>query len=275
MIKQVLVYTYGKEPHENTFRAAARFAKQHGATLTGVFVRADLMVYSTVYGNYPLDLATTFYAHQDDYCDTAKTAFETLAAKEGCEHDWYIIGEHEQQITPAFYADAIFVSQPSDNTSITFDDVYFVDRLVVETGLPLVIVPTHWSGETFAAKPVLGWKESKEAAAAVRHTLPLLRAAEHVAVVSASLAGKTDHTASSVEIGKYLRRHNIACDCVLYDMLDKERNEGESLLRFAQTKDRDAIIIGAYGHSRLRETVLGGVTKTLLRDSNVPLIVAH
>ncbi|MFT7527596.1 MAG: hypothetical protein ACI9LY_002754 [Arenicella sp.] len=75
MIKKVLVYTYGDQSHEAAIQAAASFAFQHDAQISGLFVRPDYVGYSGFYGEYPLNLAKTFYDLQDDYAKHAQSQF--------------------------------------------------------------------------------------------------------------------------------------------------------------------------------------------------------
>lgn len=276
MIKKVLVYTYGKEPHTNTLKVAANFAKQHDAELTGLFVRPDVMGYSTVYGDYPLNLAQTFFDLQKEYAAEAEKQFKSIVDKVGCKAEWHEVDEYEKQPKPAFYTDYIFVTQPDKKGTITFDSAGFIDRLVIETGLPLVVVPTQWSADTFAARPALGWKESREAVSAVRHTLPLLRNADEVDIVTAvRSADDESDVIKGIEISEYLASHDIDCKYYALKMKNTEHNEAETIMRHVHDNHLDAIVIGGYGHSRFRETVLGGVTRSVLRNSSVPVVLSH
>lgn len=276
VIRKVLVYTYGDNNQDNTIRAAANFATQHGASLTCLFVRPDFMSYSTIYGEYPLNLAQSYYDLQRDYAASVKDSFDKIVDQLDCPTEWHEIDEYERKPDPALYADFIFVTQPGQESSAIFNDCDFIDHLIVATGLPTIVVPTDWQASKFGTRPLLGWNESKESVGAVRHTLALMREAEQVDIVTANKSMDSDaDLITGIEISAYLSAHDINCKFFSVPMQSKERNESETLLRHAQQNDCDLIIIGGYGHSRLREIVLGGVTRGLLRNSNVPIALSH
>ena len=276
MIRKVIVYTFGDQNQDNTIRTAARFAEQHGAELTGLFVRPDIMGYSSVYGEYPLNLAETFYDLQNDFAADAEKRFNEVVSGLDCNPEWHVIGEYERKPKPALYADFLFVSQPTKESSVIFNDTDYVDHLIMETGLPTVIVPADWDASKFAVHPVLGWKESKEAVGAVRHSLSLMRKSDAVDIVTATRTSDSDaDLVNGIEISAYLAAHDINCKFFSSPMDEDERDESETLLRHAHDNNCDLIIIGGYGHSRFREIVLGGVTRGLIRNSDVPIVLSH
>ncbi|MGK0374846.1 MAG: nucleotide-binding universal stress UspA family protein [Arenicella sp.] len=276
MIREVLVYTYGEQLHDSTIRAAAVFAAKHNAKLTGLFVKPDVMGYSVAYGNYPLSLADTFYALQSGYCAKIKKNFERIVEQFEIASEWHQTDEYEKKPRPAFYADIIFVSQASKDSSVIFNDSNFIDHLITDTGLPIVIIPRDWSAKNFATLPVLGWKETPEAVNAVRHTLAIMRDAKDVNIVSISPPPDPDEELiEGIEISDYLNRHQITTEYFAENMNQQDHNEADALLRHVDKHGRDLIIIGGYGHSRFREIVLGGMTRRLIKESSVPVLLAH
>ena len=276
MIKKVLVYTYGDQKHDQTIKAAAAFAALHGAELTGLFVRPDTMGYTTVYGSYPLNLAQAFFDLQSEFAERIKSRFTEIVAGYDCRSQWHEVDQYEKQPRPAFYADYIFVSQPDTESSVVFNDTDFVDLLITSTGLPTIVIPREWQSDDFAKKPLLGWKETREAVGAVRHSLPLMRNAGEVDIVT--VTRKTDLEAElvqGIEISEYLSEHGVDCKFFAERMIESDKNETSTLLRHADTNGCDLIIIGGYGHSRFREIVLGGVTRELIRTSTIPVLLSH
>lgn len=275
MIKKVLVYTYGSQSHENTINMAAAFASKHEADLTGIFIKPNYVGYSIMYGEYPLEFAQKFYNEQKVYAKNAKIQFEKLTKKYNCKSEWYEIDEHKKQLNPSLYSDYIFVSRPIGDDFV-FSEVDFVDRLILETGLPTVVVPLEWTDTNFAQHPVLGWKETKESVNAVRHTLRIMRDAEDVSIVS--VTSKTDldkELLESVQISEYLSAHDVTCKFHHERMLTGEKDESQTLIRHIKYHHRDSVIIGGYSHSRFRELVLGGMTRELIRKSPVPVLLSH
>jgi nucleotide-binding universal stress UspA family protein len=276
MIREVLVYTFGEQLHDSAIRAAAIFAEKHNAKLTGLFVKPDVMGYSAAYATYPLGLADTFYDLQSGYCAKIKANFERIVGEFKIASEWRQTAEYAKNPRPAFYADIIFVSQPEEESSVIFDDSNFIDHLIIDTGLPTVVIPNHWSAQHFATLPLLGWKETREAVHAVRHTLAIMRDADNVNIVNiAEATDLDDGLVGGIEISDFLDRHKVTTEYFAEPMLEQDHNEADALLRHVEKHGRDLIIIGGYGHSRFREIVLGGVTRGLLKKSPVPVLLSH
>jgi len=276
MIRKILIYTYGDQSHDNAIEAAAIFAAQNDAELTGLFVRPDMMGYATVYGSYPLNLAQSFYDQQSEFAAKLKASFDKIVAKHDIRNQWHEIEQFERRPKPSLYADYIFVSQPDKESSVLFNDADFVDHLITDTGLPTVVIPKDWSAKTFAVKPALGWVESKEAVSAVRHTLALMRKAENVDIVTVTKKSNLDEELiEGIEISEYLTEHGVLTKFYAEHLNEGDRNEADTILRHVRNHERDLIIVGGYGHSRLREIVLGGVTRALIQKSKVPIVLSH
>lgn len=277
MIRKILVYTYGNQDQSRCIEAAARFAAAHGTQLTGLYVMPDVVSYASVYGSYPLNLSQALVDLQKDYAEQARAQFENVIQGFDLNTEWHEVEQYESCPNPSLYADYIFVCKPNTQSSVVFNDMDFVDRLIFETGLPTIVVPHDWSADQFAQHPLLGWKESREAASAVRFALPLMRAAESVNIVNVRRQADADEELIvSAQIGEYLTEHQVTCKYYTERLLeDVDHHASDSLLRHAESHRCDLIIIGGYSHSRLREIVLGGMTRNLLKKSTIPILLAH
>jgi nucleotide-binding universal stress UspA family protein len=276
MIKRALVYSYGKVNHENTYRAAANFALQHNCELTGVFVTPDYISFATLYGSEPVNMAQHYYEMQKEFEIAAKQNFTAITKEIGCNAQWHKLSASEAQRKPALYTDVIFVSQPKVEKSLVFNDTDFVDNLVIGTAIPVIVIPENWTHKNLGTHTLLGWKETREAVAAVRHALPLMRKAKKVDIVT--IVAKFDQDRdliAGVEISAYLASHDVNCNYQTVTAAEREPNEAATLQRHAAVHECDLIIIGGYGHSRLRQIILGSVTRELVRNSEVPLLLAH
>lgn len=276
MIKRVLVYTYGDQSHRHSIGAAARLAANNGATLTGLFVKPDFAAYASVYGNYSLDLTQPFRDLQKEYATTAKSDFDEIVEEFDIGSQWHEVEQFETTPKPSNYADIIFVSQPKPKSTVNFNDTDFVDALITDTGLPTIVIPHGWSANTFAKSPVLGWKECREAVGAVRHALPLMRKADNVDIVSVRKATDlNEELIEGIEISEYLTEHQVKTEYFTVRMDAGDRRAADTLLRHVKDRGRDLIIIGGYSHSRIREVILGGMTRDLVKNSTVPVLLSH
>jgi len=163
-------------------------------------------------------------------------------------------------------ADLIVAAQPRDNSSV---DPMAVDGgdLVMDAGRPVLFVPPHT--EYLAAKRVvIGWKDSREARRAVWDSLPFLKSAEDVFVVS------IESQADSVEdVKAYLGSHGVRAHVL--NRPNPDGSAGGELIAVAKLEGADLIVAGAYGHSRAREWAFGGATRDLLLHSPLCCLMAH
>jgi nucleotide-binding universal stress UspA family protein len=175
----------------------------------------------------------------------------------------------------ARYADIVIAGQrpPSkeDDTAIARD---FCEELVLAAGRPVLFVPYAGRFASFGKRVLVAWNASRESARAVTDALPILQRAETVQVVAFEPVQGGDHgDIPGADISLYLARHGVKVTAA------QQRSEGvdvgSQVLSRAADLDADLIVMGAYGHSRLREIVLGGVTRTILESMTVPTLMSH
>ena len=153
-------------------------------------------------------------------------------------------------------------------------DQWYAETVIFGSGRPTLILP-----QTPRARPfelgtvVVAWDFSRAAARAVSDALPLLERAKKVRVVTVSNEKVLDTKHSAEELAKNLARHRI--DVVL-DKVDADgRRIGEVLEAYTNSHQADVLVMGAYGHARWREFILGGATKSLLSKPPLPILLSH
>ncbi len=151
------------------------------------------------------------------------------------------------------------------------DDGYSpaLEAAIFETGGPLIMVPESVSG-TQGRRIAIAWDGTLGAARSAAAALPLLRRAEKVVVMTADME-KTG--AKPSELADFLAEHGIAAET--WAFLPKDGPLGELILSEAEEAGADMLAMGAYGHSRLREMVLGGVTRSIIARARIPVFMAH
>ena len=276
MIKRVVVTLHGPASNKGVISAAAGFASRHGARLTGLFVKPEILNYATVYGAYPLNLAQNFSDLQESLARNAEQEFEQCCQKFDCETQWHTCTENEVTGAAAIYSDFMFVPQPKIEDSVIFNDLDYTDRIILESGIPAIVIPTDWTHAIETQHPMVGWNRSREAVRAVRTSLDLLRESAAVDIVVVNQPGDLqDQLADGIEISAYLGAHDIDANHFSEIQHTDDSSEAEALQRHAKEHDCDLLVIGGYGHSRLREIILGGVTRQLVRDSDIPVLIIH
>lgn len=152
-----------------------------------------------------------------------------------------------------------------------FDSRFGVNpgALVMELGRPILVVPPEVE-DVSGQRIIIGWKDTREARRAVWDSLPLLRKSAQVLLVS---AGANARDSGARDVLDYLRQHGVPAGILLRG--SREEAVAEELVRAAESESADLIVAGAYGHSRMREWILGGVTRDLLDHSPICVLLAH
>ena len=144
--------------------------------------------------------------------------------------------------------------------------------LVMRAGRPVLVVPAA-AGKVKLERVVVGWKDTRETRRAVSDALPLLKSARHVAVVAIAVEEELAAVRTHLEdVAAWLKRHGIEAQCLASP---STYNDATALYAVAQDQGADVIVAGAYGHSRLREWALGGVTRDLLLRANCCSLLSH
>ena len=145
--------------------------------------------------------------------------------------------------------------------------------LLFGAGVPLLLVPANWNKPGPVRKAIVAWDGGASAARAVRDALPLLADAEAVEVVSVLGEKDIGDEASGADIARHLARH---CREVTINVLPVgEHGVAATLFTHAILTQADLMVMGGYGHSRLREFVLGGVTRDTLARTIIPTLISH
>lgn len=147
------------------------------------------------------------------------------------------------------------------------------EALIFESGRPVLMIP-RTPRKPFALKTVtVAWDFSRPAARAVADALPLLAAAKIVHIVTVANEKRIDTTRSGPELAKHLARHGV--EVILETIEAAGRPIGQVLESSTAAHHSDLLVMGAYGHSRLREFVLGGATRSIMFDPPVPVLLSH
>jgi len=172
----------------------------------------------------------------------------------------------------ARYADLVVVGQkkPSEDSNITRG---IPAQLVLAVCRPVLIIPYTGSFLGIGRRILVAWNASREATRAITDALPLLKRADSVNLISLSPKHGTEEGIPDDEIIQYLARHEVNVEFLSDHAADID--VGNVLLSRAAELSADLLVMGGYGHSRLREWVLGGATRTILDTMTVPVLMSH
>ncbi len=174
----------------------------------------------------------------------------------------------------ARYADvALFTRPTAGDGGDVREDV--VEGVLFHSGRPALLAPPDWRGSSVGKRPLIAWDASSEATRALAAAAPLMEGAESVLVVTVDAKPKAfgHGDQPGANIAAHLSRRGHKVDVRNLDSMG--RPTGQTILDEARAVDADLLVMGAYGHSRLRELMFGGATRDLLRAATLPLLMAH
>lgn len=173
----------------------------------------------------------------------------------------------------ARFADLVVLPKPyGAGRGIELEPV--VEAAMFDGQVPVVVVPDGVTPKANPERIVIGWNESAEALRAVRSSLPLLQGADvvHVSVIDPPQHGP-DRSDPGGLLSQFLARHGVRAEV---DVLSRTMPRiSDVLARHVADVNADMVVMGAYGHSRFREAILGGATRNMLEHASVPVFMAH
>jgi nucleotide-binding universal stress UspA family protein len=173
----------------------------------------------------------------------------------------------------ARHADLLVAGQPDPEGGGV--PASFSHDLVMTAGRPVLYVPFAGHFEDCGSRVLVAWNASREAARAVMDALPFLRAADGVEVVTFEADQAPGRTAGEPlpDMGPYLLRHGAKARAITLPIAGID--VGSAILSRAADDGADLLVMGAYSHSRVRELVLGGATRTVFKSMTVPTLMSH
>jgi len=210
--------------------------------------------------------------------DTVGAEFREEVRRQGLEGELRVVDGDTVALLAlhARYSDITVLGQPNDEEAFKgpSSDAVLVN-VMMSSGRPVLAVPYAGHFERVAERVLIAWNASRESTRAVNDALPLLRDAKAVTVLAVNpkhgIEGHGDVPAADIAL--HLARHGVKAEAA--HTIARDISEGDALLSYAADLGVDLIVSGGYGHSRAREMVFGGVTRTLLQQMTVPMLLSH
>jgi nucleotide-binding universal stress UspA family protein len=272
MYSTIFTYLVSPQTAGNLSELSAYLADKHRAHLIGAHNSARI----SIYGGVPSDVLAQHNHQQREAAEAIQQTFETAAGSRNLSHEWRhkalkdtdVLGDIIHQARTADLVVAC-VNDKSDPLA-SFHDVPV--RLALETGRPVLLVPATMQMKTVGERITIAWNHSRESARAVFDALPLLQTAVSVEILAVN-ATQDSATNPGEDLAAALSRHGVNARAEVVNTT--ARSEGDELLAALAKHGSDMLVMGCYGHSRLREMVLGGVTKYILGRMTMPVLLSH
>ena len=256
--KEIIVYLDPFTDTDSRLELAVALAKSHGARLAGVDACSDA-AYEGEWRDRALGLEDMFEA-------TIRRA--GLRGSYRSADQWTKGAGHSY----AHYADLIIAPQPE----FEVQDLIVAgipEDVLVSAGVPVLLLPYGWKSRVAIENIVIAWKSSREATRAVHDAMPLLARAKKVTAFT--FAPVNDILGKEPDLlVNHLREHGVAAEASSWPDTG-EITASDALFACLETQEADLIVAGAYGHSRFMEGLFGGVSRDLVRQPSLPILMSH
>jgi nucleotide-binding universal stress UspA family protein len=266
--KTILVQVDDAPDSPDRVAFATRLANAHGAHLVGmVQTGISQFIRDTSLPGVELGDLTSLFASLRDAARQRAAGFDTQAQKAGVASFAHRIDDEDAGLAlalQALYADLVIVGRAGHGVP---------EYVAINSPSPVLVLPPQWPHAGDVERAMVAWNASPEAARAVRLALPLLTRARQVELAlfdEESLRVRSPEDAA--EMAQFLARHGVAVEVSLHH---PRGDVGDALLARAEERRIDLLVMGCYGHSRYREILLGGVSRTILRRLSMPVLLAH
>ncbi|MGB6543185.1 MAG: universal stress protein [Xanthobacteraceae bacterium] len=276
MIKDIIVSLQSGEDGGPAGDYAISLASAFEAHIAGVaFVYAAIISVSAV-GYIPREVIDVQLRENEAAAKAAIGRFNAAVARTGVSAEPLLLDGDVADASRRFsriarYFDVAVVGQPKPEASHV--EAMIGESTLFEAGRPVIMVPYVQRAPVRLEKVMVCWDGGGSAARAVGDAMPLLKRARKVEIVIIAHERGKPTEIEGVDLGRHLARHGL--NVAVERIPGGDINVGEALLSRAADSGADLMVMGGYGHSRLREFVLGGVTRSILHSMTVPVLMSH
>jgi nucleotide-binding universal stress UspA family protein len=276
MVKDIIVNLSVTKEGSVVGKYAVSVAATLQAHLTGVAFIYDPVVPISGAGYIPAEVIETQREDNETAAEAAIKSFSTAADQAGISAEplqtsasLVAAGDHFARMARRFDLAIVGQAQPE----VSSMEQIIGETTLFESGRPMIMVPYIQKAPFKIDNVMICWDGSRTAARAVADAIPIIRNGGRVEIVIvASERGKQDEI-EGADIGQHLARHGLKVD--VHRISGGNIDVGDALLSHAADSAADFMVMGGYGHSRLREFVLGGVTRSIFESMTLPVLISH
>lgn len=279
--KTILVHVDRETNAQPLLKAAVRLAEQNQAHLIGTYVAHAMEPYIARLNELALspEIMKTLMREEINRADAIKSLFKAATEEQNLVAEWRFdpdirTGVTNSVLDQARSADILVIGEEYKDPATGMPGS-LVGPLIMNCARPTIVVPDAYDDKSLGEFVFVAWDGSRESSRAVFDALPLLKNARNVwvhRVISNDEAKRHDESVTR-DLADALARHGINLE--LSESVSTARKVGEELISVAGSRGADCIVMGAYGHSRVHDLLLGGATRHILANSKVPLIMSR
>jgi nucleotide-binding universal stress UspA family protein len=272
--KTILVHIDDSQRSDARVEFAVDFALKHDAHLIGLYLVCQDLLRPLFRRDESLNLAVN-EAQSAERQQRARDHFSAAAQRAGVNCEWRappgpVI---ENATLHARHADLLILGQQDPADPATYIARHFLEDILMASGRPAILLPYVGRVERFGDTVLIAWDGGQAAARAVEDALPILQRARYVKIVCVTRHPEEGEPAG-LELATYLERQNVRAGFTSLLHVSGV-STGAMLLNALADTNSDLLVLGAYGHTRVEERVLGGVTRTMLESMITPVLMSH
>ncbi|MBK8907946.1 MAG: universal stress protein [Rhodospirillales bacterium] len=276
-LKDLLVQVDSSRRAAARLEAAIGLAVRHNANLVGVYVLTYPSIPGFIQAEFGEDVLRRLAEDARSAAAAAEADFNDRVARAGVSGEWRLVEGPvpETLALHARYCDLAVVGQRDPEGDETAAASQMPDRVILSLGRPVLVIPNVGDYPVVGERVMVAWDASRLATRAVHDALPLLELSRHVSVIAINPHGGTEGHGMipSADICLHLARHGINVEA--QHLYADDVDVGDMLLSRAADQAIDLLVMGAYGHARWRELVLGGATRHILNHMTMPVLMSH
>jgi nucleotide-binding universal stress UspA family protein len=270
----IIVFLDNSAASERRLDFALQFARQHNAHLSGLHMSYGPLLPFDPYGQVS-GVALEWEMEVEKKQAKSRAEFIQKATNAGINFDWDCYRDTElfRVVNRARLSDICLAGQVSNGTSDNEISRNFFSQLVIALGKPILFLPHEKACSAEFKNIVVAWNGSRESTRAIADAMPLLQSAKIVSVISAGSKKKHSGQLPDVDVAAFLARHKVKVDVEKVDI--DPADVTDLILSRIELKSADLLVMGAYGHTRFSEFVLGGMTRSMMKKMTVPVLMSH
>lgn len=277
MLGRIAIYLNDDKSCERRIKIGLNLAKANNAEAIGVYP-SNLTVSGQPESIMPQELRQQIRGRREAHRDETRIKFLELAQEMGVRSQWRAPqGDAEESLAiHARFCDLVVMSKTENFEGTSAFRLHLPESVVMAAGRPVLMLPNHGNFETIGKRVLYCWDQKRESARALTDAAPFLKQCESLTVLEIDRDEKLNQT-------RDLRENDITdyCASIGYPKAQHLVREsagfgvGNIILNTATDIAADLIVMGAYGHSRMRQWIMGGATSTLLSSMTVPVLLAN
>jgi len=279
-LREIVVFIDGHTKAGGILEFAGEQAEEHGARLIGVFLQPEPTITPAetfARGKGMQSLIEVHRAQVERIDADYRALFWDIVRRHGLrpESEWRSLPNSSNEVgVHTYYADVVVIARPRPE-GLTDRPPGLAESLILTSGRPIIMFPSV-STVSRIRRILVGWNARRESIRAVADAMPALMKAEAVEVLVIDHERTAGHGQEpGADVARHLARRGVKVETRLLSSAKDKEEVGHLLLSQAAAFGADLVVMGAYGHSQLRQWMFGSVTRTVLREASLPVLMSR